>query len=273
MDQIHIIAEIGINHNGSLDIAKKLIDIAVFSGCDYVKFQKRVPEICVPDSQKSKLTQTPWGQMTYLEYKTRIEFGKSQYDEIDKYCKQKNIKWFASGWDKPSIDFLKNYGDTVKIASACITDIDLIKYARGNSNFLMISTGMSTEAEIDLAVKENPDLIFHTNSSYPSPVNDLNLGYITWLKNKYPNKIIGYSGHEFGLVTTWGAVLMGATYLERHITLNRSMWGSDQMASVEPTGLIKLTKGVRDLELAISKGNAPRVLFDSEKEKLKSLRK
>jgi len=269
-----VIAEIGINHNGSIDIAKKLIDVASFAGCKYVKFQKRTPEICVPDSEKDKLRKTPWGEITYLDYKNKIEFGKNEFDEIDKYCNSKKIKWFASAWDMPSVDFLSNYTDLTKIASASITDLKLVKYARSKNNTLMISTGMSYQSEIDEAINHgNPDVIFHTNSTYPSPEEDLNLGYIKWLKNKYPNKIIGYSGHEFGLTTTWAAIAMGAAIIERHVTLDRTMWGSDQMASVEPHGLIKLVKGIISTQKAISKGNEPRKVFDSELSKKKSLRK
>ena len=270
---VSIIAEIGINHNGDVNIAKKLIDIASFAGCQYVKFQKRTPDICVPEEQKNKERETPWGRMTYLEYKKRIEFEKDEYDLIDEYCKSKSIKWFASAWDKPSVDFLKQYGDTVKIASASINNLDLINYARENNNFLIISTGMSSEDQVESAVKEgNPELIFHTNSTYPCPEEDLHLGYITWLKNKYPDKLIGYSGHEFGLTTTWATLGMGVSFIERHVTLDRAMWGSDQMASVEPHGLIKLVKGVNAIQKAISKGNGPREVFPSEMGKQKSLR-
>ena len=273
-DKCSVIAEIGINHNGSIDIAKKLIDVASFAGCEYVKFQKRTPEICVPDSEKNKIRKTPWGEITYLDYKNKIEFQKDEFDEIDRYCASKQIKWFASAWDKPSVDFLLNYTDIVKIASASITDVELLKYARLKNNMLMMSTGMSCEEEIDHAVAcGDPDVIFHTNSTYPSPEDDLNLGYIKWLQNKYPNKIIGYSGHEFGLTTTWAAIAMGASFIERHITLDRTMWGSDQMASVEPHGLIKLVKGIISTYKAISKGNSPRKVFDSEQSKKKSLRK
>jgi len=268
-----VIGEIGINHNGDVDIAKKLIDVASFAGCDYVKFQKRTPHLCVPDSQKDKIRETPWGKITYLEYKQRIEFGKFEYDEIDSYCKSKKIKWFASAWDIPSVEFLTNYTDVVKIASASITDLELVKDARNKNKTLMISSGMSTEVEIEKAVEAgSPDVIFHTNSTYPSPEEDLNLGYIKWLKEKYPQKTIGYSGHEFGLTTTWAAIAMGASIIERHITLDRTMWGSDQMASVEPHGLIKLIKGIRCTEKAIAKGYGPREVFSSELSKKESLR-
>jgi N-acetylneuraminate synthase len=275
--KVKVIGEIGINHNGSLELTKKLIDVAIVAGCDFVKFQKRNPDVCVPDKQKNKPKSTPWGEMTYLEYKYKTEFGKEEYDEIDKYCKDRNIGWFASVWDKDSVDFMSNYsidGKVImKIPSALITDDELIKYARLKSDYLMISTGMSYEDEIMHCVDIcNPDLIFHTNSTYPSPVKELNLGYIKWLKHNYTDVEIGYSGHEFGLVTTYGAVMLGATWIERHITLDRTMWGSDQMASVEPTGLIKLIKGIRDLEISTITGNGPRKVIDSELSKRKSLR-
>ena len=269
---VKIIAEIGINHNGDIKLAKKMIDVAVIAGCDYVKFQKRNPDACVPEKQKTKVRSTPWGDMSYIDYKYRLEFGKDEYDEIDTYCNEKGIKWFSSVWDVDSVNFMSNYTEVSKIPSALITDIDLVKYARNNCGFLMLSTGMSTEEQIQQAVqKGDPDLIFHTNSTYPSPIEDLNLSYINYLKNKYPDKIIGYSGHEFGLVTTFTAVALGAEYIERHITLERTMWGSDQMASVEPGGLIKLVKGIRDIEKSLGEGG-PREIIGSELAKLKTLR-
>ena len=276
-----IIAEIGINHNGSLDLVKKLIDIAVIANCDYVKFQKRNPDICVPENEKNKIKSTPWGDMTYLEYKHKLEFGKKEYDEIDRYCKEKKIGWFASVWDLDSVDFMSQYTTKyngsekiiMKIPSALITNQELIKYAREKSDYLMISTGMSEELEIENCVKLcNPDLIFHTNSTYPSPIEELNLGYIKWLSEKYKNSEIGYSGHEFGLTTTFAAVTIGATWIERHITLDRSLWGSDQMASIEPTGLIKLVKGIKDIEVSIRSGYGPRKVLSGELLKRKTLR-
>jgi N-acetylneuraminate synthase len=270
---VKIIAEIGINHNGDIKIAKKLIDVACLAGCDYVKFQKRNPYICVPENQKSVIKSTPWGEMTYLDYKHRLEFNHDQFEEIFDYCDSKEIKCFASVWDKDSVDFMHRYIDIAKIPSALITDIELCKYARKKNEELFVSTGMSTEREIEQCVKEcYPDLIFHTNSTYPSPIEELNLSYISWLKNKFPDTNVGYSGHEYGLVPTFVAVVLGATYIERHITLNRTMWGSDQMASVEPVGLMKMTKAIRDIESSIGSGG-PRVLFESEKDKKLTLRK
>ena len=267
-----IIAEIGINHNGDLNIAKKLIDVAVVAGCDYVKFQKRNPDVCVPEEQKNVMKDTPWGEMTYLEYKHRMEFNKDEYDVIDAYCKEKGIKWFASVWDEDSIDFMSKYTHIMKIPSALITQDNLLYHARERSKYLMISTGMSDEEEIEHAVKvSNPDLIFHTNSAYPSPIEDLNLNYILWLKEKYTDREIGYSGHEFGLIPTYASVVIGATWVERHITLERTMWGSDHMASVEPHGLIKLVKDIRSIEKSMGT-KSPREVFDSELEKRQTLR-
>ena len=269
---VKIIAEIGINHNGSLDLAKKLIDIANVAGCDYVKFQKREPEICVPEEQKNKIRKTPWGEMTYIDYKHKIEFGKKEFDEIFSYCENKKIGCFASAWDNESVDFMKNYTDMTKIPSALITNLDLCRYAKYNNKFMIISTGMSTEREIETCVNAcNPDVIMHTNSTYPSKIEELILNYITWLKNKYSFAAIGYSGHEFGLVTTFATVPMGVEWIERHITLDRTMWGSDQMASIEPHGLIKLVKGIRDIQKSLGE-NAPREVFGAELEKRKSLR-
>jgi|TARA_R110002020_G_scaffold72542_7_gene186668 N-acetylneuraminate synthase len=270
---VKIIAEIGINHNGEMELTKKLIDAASLAGCDYVKFQKRTPDLCVPEAQKNKIRKTPWGEMKYIDYKHRIEFEKEQYDEIDRYCREKKIKWFASVWDLPSVDFCSQYPESImKIPSALITDLELCKYARSKCDTLIISTGMSTEQEILSCVKEcNPDVIMHTNSSYPSRVDELNLSYINHLKATHPEKEIGYSGHEYGLITTFATVAMGAKWIERHITLDRTMWGSDQLSSVEPSGLMKLVKGVRDIESSIGH-DGPRQVIGSELDKRKSLR-
>jgi len=265
-----IIAEGGINHNGNIALAKRLIDIAIVSECDYIKWQKRNPDVCVPEHQKNKTKSTPWGEMTYLQYKQRIEFGKREYDEIFNYCEGR-IKCFSSVWDIDSVDFMSEYTNIAKIPSALITNIELCKYARKKFKTLIISTGMSTEKEIVRCVTScRPDVIMHTNSTYPSPVGELNLKYITYLRSKW-SADIGYSGHEYGLTTTFAAVVMGASWVERHITLDRTMWGSDHVASVEPQGLIKLVKGIRDVESSMGDGG-PRVVTGGEMEKLKSLR-
>ena len=259
MKPTYIIAEIGINHNGSLETAKKLIDIAAIAGCDAVKFQKRNPDVCVPEHQKSVMRDTPWGQMTYLDYKYKVEFEKREYDIIDEYCKEKNIAWSASPWDLDSLEFLMGYDiPFIKIPSAMITNEELMRASAATGKKIIFSTGMSTMEEIDQAVKwmneeDTPFSLLHCNSTYPAPLEDLNLSCIPVLKDRYQCEV-GYSGHEFRLGTTVAAVYVGATILERHITLDRTMWGSDHLASVEPQGLIKLVRGVRELESAYGDG-------------------
>jgi len=272
-DYAKIIAEIGINHNGSVDICKKLIDISYAAGCNYVKIQKRSPDLCVPENQKNIIKTTPWGQMTYLEYKHKIEFNEKQIIELIEYSKDKII-FFASVWDIPSAEIMSKYTDITKIPSALITNLDLCKYARDNFKTLIISTGMSTEAEIENCIHAcNPDVIMHTNSSYPCPIEDINLNYIKWLQNKYPTKPIGYSGHEYGLVPTFASVAIGAKWIERHITLDHNMWGSDHTSSLEPSAVFKLVKGIRDIEKTMQYCPGPRKLFEQEKIKKDSLRK
>lgn len=267
-----IVAEGGINHNGDMSVARGLIDAAVVAGCDYIKWQKRNPDLCVPEHQKDKPKSTPWGDMTYLDYKKKTEFDKQEYDDIFDYCKGR-IRCFASVWDKDSVDFMSSYTGIAKIPSALITDTTLCKYARENFQTLIISTGMSTEEEIVECVEAcSPDVIMHTNSTYPSPVNELNLKYINHLKSRWSSAEIGYSGHEYGLVTTFAAVAMGASWVERHLTLDRTMWGSDHLASVEPQGFIKLVKGIRDIELSLGL-EGPRTVMGGEKLKQESLRK
>ena len=259
MKKTFIIAEIGINHNGSLDIAKKLIDVAAVAGCDAVKFQKRNPDVCVPEHQKTVMRETPWGTMTYLDYKYKVEFEKPEYDEIDRYCKERNIEWSASPWDMDSLQFLDQYSlSFIKMPSAMMTNEELMRAAARTGKRIIFSSGMSTLEETDRAVvwmrEEQADFaLLHCNSAYPAPLEDLNLSCIQTLKNRY-NCEVGYSGHEFRLGTTVASVYLGATILERHITLDRSMWGSDHLSSVEPQGLIKLVSGVRELETAFGDG-------------------
>jgi N-acetylneuraminate synthase len=269
----NIIAEIGINHNGDINIAKKLIDIASVAGCNFVKIQKRTPEICVPECQKYKTKQTPWGDMTYLDYKKKIEFNETQIAHLIEYSTTKHINFFASVWDVPSAELMTKYCSIVKIPSAMITNLDLCKFVRNNFKTLIISTGMSTEEEIERCINIcNPDIIMHTNSTYPCPVEDLNLNYITWLKHKYLEKQIGYSGHEYGLITTFAAVVLGASWIERHITLDHNMWGSDHPSSLEPSALFKLVKGIKDIEQSLQYPMSSRILFDTENIKKQSLR-
>ncbi|MEM7104839.1 MAG: N-acetylneuraminate synthase family protein [Bacteroidota bacterium] len=271
---VYIIAEIGINHNGSLDIAKMLIDKAAEAGCDAVKFQKRTPEVCVPMEQRNIERDTPWGRMTYMEYRYKVEFGLEDYQEIDEHCKKKGIDWFASCWDQPSVDFLEQFNPVIyKAASASLTDHELLQKKIDTGKPLMISTGMSTMEEIEGGVKaiglENL-LIAHSTSTYPCKPEELNLRMIHTLEDKYPGVPIGYSGHETGLATTLAAVSMGATFIERHFTLDRAMWGSDQAASVEPGGMRRLVKDIRDIEKAM--GDGVKKVYESEMGARKKLR-
>ena len=266
MKKTYIIAEIGINHQGDMSIAKRLIDIAAAAGCDAVKFQKRNPDVCVPEEQKSK--PRSWGgeDMTYLEYKHKIEFGKDEYDEIDTYCKQQGIAWSASPWDLDSVEFLQQYDlPFIKLPSAMLTNDELLTSCVEKFNKVIFSTGMSTEKEIDHAVgilrsakavfnKSERIGLLHCNSSYPAPVNELNLSAINTLTSKYEDFDIGYSGHEMTIGTTVASVLLGASIIERHITLDRTMEGSDHSASVTPWGLFKLVSGIRELEAAYGTG-------------------
>lgn len=268
-----VIAEIGINHNGSMDLCKKLIMAAQISGCKYAKIQKRNPDICVPEAQKSKIRSTPWGEMSYLDYKWRLEFSEQQIKELCEFATLIGITFFASVWDKDSVDTMAKYSKISKIPSALITDLDLCSYARSKFDQLIISTGMSTEEEIEECVKIcKPDVIMHTNSTYPCPPEDLNLKYILHLQEKYPTAAIGYSGHEYGLVTTFAALAFGAKWIERHITWDRTMWGSDQSSSVEIPGLLKLVKGADAVLKAVQYPPGPRRQFEGETSKKKSLR-
>ncbi len=271
----YIIAEIGINHNGSVDIAKLLIDAAVKAGVDAVKFQKRTPEICTPRDQWDKMRETPWGYIRYIDYRHKVEFGQDEYQEIDRYCREKGITWFASVWDEPSVDFLEQFNPVAyKIPSAALTDHDLLRHVRATGRPMIISTGMSTMEQIRAAVEVvgTDDLvIMHATSTYPCDPDELNLRMIQTLKQEFPNVPIGYSGHEVGLVTTAVAVALGACMVERHITLDRAMWGSDQAASVEPGGLQKLVKYIRVTEHAL--GDGVKRVYESEMPALRKLRR
>lgn len=270
----YIVAEIGINHNGSLENAKSLIDVAVKTGVDAVKFQKRTPELCVPPDQQKHMRETPWGYITYLEYRYKIEFGVNEYREIDRYCKQKNMPWFASVWDEPSVDFLQQFDPICyKIPSASLTDKKLLLRARETGMPVILSTGMSTMQQIKTAVKvlgEETLLITHATSTYPCDPEELNLKMIRTLVDTFTCPI-GYSGHEVGLIPTVVAVSMGACLVERHITLDRAMWGSDQAASVEPGGMERLVKYIRVTEQSL--GDGIKRVYDSEVPSLRKLRR
>lgn len=264
-EPVYIIAEIGINHNGDIEIAKQLMDVAVETGCDAVKFQKRTPEICVPEEQKSIPRETPWGSMTYFEYKKRIEFEQKEFEQIDAYAKKIGIDWFASPWDVPSVDFLEGFDvPCQKIASACLTDFELLTAINKTKTTTILSTGMSSMQEIDKAVSllnDVPLAIAQATSTYPAEASELNLRAIQTFAEKYKVPV-GYSGHERGLQVTIAAVALGATFIERHITLDRSMWGTDHSASLEPEGLKKLVRDIRIIELAL--GDGKKKVYDSE---------
>lgn len=270
----YVIAEIGINHNGSMDIAKKLIDAAVKAGCDAVKFQKRTPEICVPKDQWSKERDTPWGRMTYIDYKKKIEF-EGEYSEIDAYCKKVGIDWFASCWDEEAVDFIEQFDPVMyKMASASLTDFPLLSKVRSTGKPIIVSTGMSTSEEIQASIKHvglDQLMVAHSTSAYPCDPSELNLKMILTLRDQFPNNPIGYSGHETGLATTEATIALGANFIERHFTLDRAMWGTDQAASVEPEGMSRLIRNVRDIEIAL--GDGVKVVYDSEKEPIRRLRR
>ncbi|HTX78215.1 MAG TPA: N-acetylneuraminate synthase family protein [Longilinea sp.] len=271
---VYIVAEAGINHNGSVENALKLVDAAKHAGVDAIKFQKRTPELCVPPEQRGQMRETPWGYITYLDYRYKVEFGKAEYDEIDKYCKQVGITWFASVWDEPSVDFMEAYNPACyKVPSASLTDHELLKKLRSTGRPVVLSTGMSTLEQIRAAVGllGMEDLgIMHATSTYPCDPEELNLRMIGTLQHEFPCPI-GYSGHEVGLITTVVAVALGACMVERHLTLDRAMWGGDQAASVEPGGFERLVKYIRVAEQSL--GDGVKKVYDSELPSLKKLRR
>ncbi|MGQ9643541.1 MAG: N-acetylneuraminate synthase family protein [Ignavibacterium sp.] len=272
---VFIIGEIGINHNGDLEIAKKMIEGAKHAGCNAVKFQKRTPELCVPKDQWNLERDTPWGRITYLEYRHKVEFGEKEYEEIDRYCKELGIMWFASCWDEPSVDFIEQFNPPLyKTPSASLTDFELLKKHKALNKPIMMSTGMSTMEQIEAAVNffGNDNLMLaHATSSYPCKNEELNLRMIETLRKKYPTIPIGYSGHEVGLAPTWAAVALGACFVERHITLDRAMWGTDQAASVEIGGLQRLVSNIRDIEIAL--GDGIKKVYESEQSQIQKLRR
>ena len=270
----YVIAEAGINHNGDLELAKKLIDAAKHAGVDAVKFQKRTPELCVPPEQRGQMRETPWGYISYLEYRYKTEFGEKEYDEIDRYCKQVGIDWFVSVWDEEAVNFMERFNPICyKIPSASLTDHKLLKHLRATGRPLILSTGMSTMEQIHESVNligQDNLALTHATSTYPCDPNELNLRMIETLRQAFTCPI-GYSGHEVGLVTSAVAVGLGACMVERHITLDRAMWGSDQAASVEPGGFEKLMKYIRVTEMSV--GDGVKKVYDSELPSLKKLRR
>ncbi len=272
--RVYAIAEIGINHNGSLETAKRLISAAAGAGCDAVKFQKRTVDVVYTADELSKPRENPFGP-TNGDLKRGLEFGKAQYKEIDRFCKDTGIDWFASCWDEASVDVIDEFDPPCyKIASASLTDDHLLRHTRATGKPVIMSTGMSTMKQIEHAVEvlgAKDLIIMHTTSTYPSKAEELNLKMITELQRRFPAIPIGYSGHEVGLYTTLAAAALGATCIERHITLDRSMWGTDQSASVEPDGIAKLVKNLRTLEKAL--GDGVKKVYESEVPIIKKLRR
>jgi len=272
-ESIFITAEAGINHNGDIDIARGLIDIASSSGCDAIKFQKRTVDIVYTKEELNKPRDSPWGT-TQREQKEGIEFGKKEYDEINRYCKEKQIMWYASCWDEKSVDFIDKYNPPCyKIASASLTDDALLRYTKSKGKPLILSTGMSTMDQIKHAIDilgEENIIILHCTSTYPSKPEELNLKVIQQFKKQFSCPI-GYSGHEVGLSESIVAASLGACMIERHITLDRAMYGSDQSASIEPQGIRKLVKDLREIEIILGDGN--KKVYKSEIPIIKKLRR
>ncbi|HEX9014138.1 MAG TPA: N-acetylneuraminate synthase family protein [Anaerolineaceae bacterium] len=270
----YVVAEIGINHNGDVQVARQMIEAAHHAGVDAVKLQKRTPELCVPPEQRGQMRDTPWGYISYLDYRYKVEFGQAEYDEIDQYCRELGITWFASAWDEPSVDFLEQYQPACyKIPSASLTDHNLLRHLRRTGRPLILSTGMSTMDEICTAVGAigtDNLMITHATSTYPCDPDELNLKMIQTLRDTFPCPI-GYSGHEVGLIPSVVAVALGACLVERHITLDRALWGSDQAASVEPGGFERLVKYIRVTEQGL--GDGVKQVYSSELSSLKKLRR
>ncbi len=274
MKKTFVCAEIGINHNGDLNLAKKLIDVAAVAGCDAVKFQKRTVDAVYTKEYLDGPRESPWG-VTQREQKEGLEFGKAEYDEIDRYCKEKKIEWYASAWDVGSQEFLRQYNLKYnKVASAMLLKDELLEAIASEGRYTFIATGMSTMDEIEHAVDifrkaGCPFELMHCNSAYPMAMEDANLNLIKTLRERFGCKI-GYSGHERGVLVSVCAVAMGASSIERHITIDRNMYGSDQKASIEPYELCALVKNIRDVETML--GNGEKILSEAEEETKRKLR-
>jgi N-acetylneuraminate synthase len=272
----YLIAEIGINHNGDLQIAKRLMDAVFACGWDCAKFQKKNPDLCIPESHKNMIRKTPWGDKTYLEYKKILEFDRTEYEYIDRYCKEKPIDWTASVWDLESLYFIDSFDvEFIKIPSAKLTDYELLASAANTGRPIMLSTGMSTLEEIDAAViilktSASDFMLMHCNSSYPAKKEETNLLTIKSLRDRYGCEI-GYSGHEYGLEPTTYAAVLGAKVIERHITISHELWGTDQASSIEPHGMDMLYKRIQDIDKML--GDGKKMVYDSELEVMKKLRR
>lgn len=268
-----VTAEVGINHNGSIEQAKKLIDMAVNSGCDAVKFQKRTIDIVYSKEELAKERQSVFGN-TNGDLKRGLEFGLDQYKEIDKYCKEKGIIWYASCWDEQSVDFIEQFNPPCyKIASASLTDDNLLKYTRNTGKPIFLATGMSTMEQIQHAVEvlgEDNLILYHCTSTYPTDMSEINLKVITTLRDKYSFPI-GFSGHERGILPTIMSVMLGANAIERHITTDRTLWGSDQAASLEFDGINRIVRDVHQIKSIL--GDGQKVVYDSEKPIIQKLRR
>ena len=254
----YVVAEIGLNHNGDVEIAKQLIDVAADAGADAVKFQKRTPDLATPAHMRDMLRETPWGTMTYLQYRHRVEFGRDEYIEIGDHAVMRGLEWFASPWDVPSVEFLEDLGVAAhKVASASLTDHGLLAALRDTGKPVILSTGMSTMDQIDAAVEvlgTDRLVLMHATSTYPMEPDEANLRMIPALRERFAGVPVGYSGHERGLQISIAAVALGAVAVERHITLDRTMWGSDQASSLEPAGLEHLVRDIRILQDALGDG-------------------
>ncbi|MGZ0710642.1 N-acetylneuraminate synthase family protein (plasmid) [Coraliomargarita sp. W4R53] len=272
---VYVIAEIGLNHNGDVQLAKRLIDVAADAGANAVKFQKRTPEISTPQHMRDVPRETPWGTMSYLQYRYRVEFDREQYVEIGDYATMRGLEWFASPWDVPSVDFLEDVGVRAhKVASASLTDAELLERLRDTGKPIILSTGMSTIDQIDRALSilsTDRVILMHATSTYPMEPEEANLKVIATLRERYAGIPVGYSGHERGLQISVAAVALGAVAVERHITLDRSMWGSDHAASLEPTGLATLVRDIRVIEAAL--GDGVKRLFPGELASMAKLRR
>jgi N-acetylneuraminate synthase len=269
-----VVAEIGINHNGDINIARELISAAVLAGCDAVKFQKRTIEVVYTPEDLARPRESPFGRLNG-DLKRGLEFGYEQYGAIDRYCKEKSILWTASCWDEGSVDFMEQFDPPYyKIASACLTDDKLLRYHRSKGRPIVLSTGMSTLKQIRHAVEvlggTDELIILHCTSTYPSKPEELDLRVIQTLNTEF-NCPVGYSGHEVGLQTTYAAVVVGACYVERHISLDRALWGTDQAASVERGGFVRLVRDIRVIERAL--GDGVKKVHESEKPILGKLRR
>jgi len=269
----YIIAEIGINHNGDIDVAKRLIDLAKFSGCDAVKFQKRTISVVYKPEELAAPRESPFGN-TNGDLKYGLEFELEEYQEIDRYCREKNFPWFASCWDEGSVDFIDQFDmPCYKISSASLTDDELLRHTKSKGKPIILSTGMSTLEQIDHAVEvlgKNDLVILHATSTYPAEYTELNLSVIPVLRQRY-GLPVGYSGHETGIPSSIAVVALGACVVERHITLDRAMWGSDQAASLGPGGIIKMVSGIRIMEMAM--GDGVKRVIEREKPIIKKLRR